>query len=65
MVSFGKHLWAGIGAGIVGSLCCVGSLVLLVLGVSGAWIGQLTAMEPYRPVFIGVMVIFLGLASAP
>jgi mercuric ion transport protein len=62
MVSFGKHLWAGVGAAIIGSLCCVGPLVLLALGVSGAWIGQLTALEPYRPVFIGLMVIFLGLA---
>ncbi|MGA2191464.1 MAG: mercuric transporter MerT family protein [Steroidobacteraceae bacterium] len=62
MVSFGKHLWAGIGAAVIGSLCCVGPLVLLGLGVSGAWIGQLTALEPYRPVFIGVTLVFLGLA---
>jgi mercuric ion transport protein len=62
MGSLGKHLWAGVGAAIVGSLCCVGPLVLLALGVSGAWIGQLTALEPYRPIFIGVMLIFLALA---
>lgn len=36
--------------------------MLLALGVSGAWIGQLTALEPYRPVFIVGMLIFLGLA---
>jgi mercuric ion transport protein len=62
MVSFGKHLWAGAGVAVIGSLCCVGPLVLLALGVSGAWIGQLTALEPYRPVFIGLMLFFLGLA---
>jgi mercuric ion transport protein len=62
MVSFGKHLWAGAGAAVVGSLCCVGPLVLLGLGVSGAWIGQLTALEPYRPLFIVVTLVFLGLA---
>jgi mercuric ion transport protein len=62
MVSFGKHLWAGAAATVIGSLCCVGPLVLLVLGVSGAWIGQLTALEPYRPVFILLTLIFLGLA---
>ena len=28
----------------------------------GAWISQLTALEPYRPIFIGVMLVFLGLA---
>jgi mercuric ion transport protein len=62
MVSFGKHLWAGVGTAVIGSLCCVGPLVLLGLGVSGAWIGQLTALEPYRPLFILVTLIFLGLA---
>ena len=36
--------------------------MLLTLGISGAWISQLTALEPYRPIFIGVMLIFLGLA---
>jgi mercuric ion transport protein len=55
-------LWGAALAAIVSSLCCVAPLVLLTLGVSGAWISQLTALEPYRPIFIGVMVIFLGLA---
>lgn len=62
MARFGKHLWAGIGAAVVCSLCCVGPLVLLALGVSGAWIGQLTALEPYRPLLVAVTVVFLGLA---
>jgi mercuric ion transport protein len=57
-----KHLWAGVLAAIVGSLCCVAPLVLLTLGISGAWISQLTALEPYRPIFIGVMLVFIGLA---
>ena len=62
MDRIGKHLWAGAGAAIVGSLCCVAPLVFLALGVSGAWIGHLTALEPYRPVFIGLMVVFLALS---
>jgi mercuric ion transport protein len=57
-----KQLWAGALAAIVGSLCCVAPLVLITLGISGAWISQLTALEPYRPILIGVMVVFLGLA---
>ena len=57
-----KQLWAGALAAIVGSLCCVAPLVLLTLGISGAWIGQLTALEPYRPIFVGVMLVFIGLA---
>ena len=57
-----KQLWASALAAIIGSLCCVAPLVLLTLGISGAWISQLTALEPYRPIFIGVMVVLLGLA---
>jgi mercuric ion transport protein len=57
-----KQLWAGAAAAVMGSLCCVAPLVLLGLGISGAWISELTAFEPYRPFFIGVMVIFVGLA---
>jgi mercuric ion transport protein len=57
-----KQLWASVLAAVVGSLCCVAPLVLITLGISGAWISQLTALEPYRPIFIGVMLLFLGLA---
>jgi mercuric ion transport protein len=57
-----KQLWASVLAAIVGSLCCVAPLVLLTLGISGAWISQLTALEPYRPIFIGLMLVFIGLA---
>ena len=55
-------LVAGVVAGIGASLCCVGPLVLLALGISGAWIGNLTALEPYRPIFVGLTLLFLGLA---
>ena len=55
-------LVAGVVAGIGASVCCVGPLVLLALGISGAWIGNLTALEPYRPFFIGLTLLFLGLA---
>ena len=55
-------LIAGILSAVGASICCVGPLVLLALGVSGAWIGSLTALEPYRPVFIGLTLLFLGLA---
>src|SRR6266852_4901669 len=55
-------LVAGILSAIGASICCVGPLVLLALGVSGAWIGSLTALEPYRPLFIVVMLVFLALA---
>ncbi len=53
---------AGVLAGIGASACCVGPLLLLSLGIGGAWIGHLTALEPYRPIFIGLTILFLGLA---
>ena len=55
-------LVAGVIAGITASVCCVGPLVLLGLGVSGAWIGSLTALEPYRQIFVVVTLAFLGLS---
>ncbi len=57
-----KTLIGGVLAGIGASLCCVGPLVLLSLGVSGAWIGNLSAMQTYRPFFILLTLLFLGLA---
>ena len=55
-------LIAGVLAGVGASVCCVGPLVLLTLGIGGAWVSNLTAMEPYRPIFIGLTLFFLGLA---
>ena len=55
-------LVAGVLAGIGASLCCVVPLVLLAFGIGGAWIADLTALEPYRPIFIGLTLLFLGLA---
>jgi mercuric ion transport protein len=55
-------LAGGVLAGIGASACCVGPLLLLSLGIGGAWIGHLTALEPYRPIFIVLTTVFLGLA---
>lgn len=55
-------LVAGVLAGIGASVCCVGPLLLLALGIGGAWVGTLTALEPLRPVFIGLTLLFVGLA---
>jgi len=46
-------LFVGGLAAILASTCCLGPLVLVLLGVSGAWIGNLTKLEPYRLYFIG------------
>jgi mercuric ion transport protein len=47
-------------AAILASTCCLGPLVLITLGFSGAWIGNLTMLEPYRPIFIGAALVALG-----
>ncbi|SJM89381.1 Mercuric transport protein [Crenothrix polyspora] len=59
---FSLPLIGGLLAGIAASLCCAGPLVLLSLGVSGAWISNLTALEPYRPLFIAIALIALVIA---
>ena len=50
----------GIVGAIIASSCCVLPLLLITLGVSGAWIGNLTALEPYKPYFLAVTAILLG-----
>ena len=57
-----RSLVAGIFAAIGASVCCVGPLVLLALGIGGAWIGNLTALERFRPIFIALTLLLLGLA---
>lgn len=47
-------------AALLASSCCVGPLVLITLGASGPWIGKLTALKPYQPVFVALTIGFLG-----
>jgi len=57
-----RSLIAAILASIGASLCCVGPLVLLTLGIGGSWISTLTALEPIRPIFIVITLVFIFLA---
>jgi mercuric ion transport protein len=58
----GSRLMAA--AGILGALaassCCILPLVLFSVGVSGAWIGNLTRLAPYQPWFMAATLAFLG-----
>lgn len=56
-------LFAGGVAAILASTCCLGPLVLITLGFSGAWIANLTALEPYRPIFIAAALLALYIAG--
>ncbi len=49
-------------AALAASVCCVGPLVLLALGVGGAWVGNLTTLEPFRPYLMGFTLLVLGYA---
>lgn len=50
-------------AAVLASACCLGPLVLLTVGISGAWIANLTALEPYRPFLIGIAAVALFFAA--
>lgn len=51
-------LIGGLLAGIGASACCAGPLLVISLGFGGAWVSQLTALEPVRPLFIAASVVF-------
>lgn len=50
----------GILGAMAASSCCVAPLVLFSLGISGAWIANLTALAPYQPYFIAATLACLG-----
>lgn len=57
--------WSVTGAllsALAASVCCIGPLVLLALGIGGAWAGGLQVLEPYRPLSVVLTVGFLALA---
>ena len=56
-------LAAAIGAAVAASACCTVPLLLVSLGVGGAWVGSLTAFEPYRPLFVALAVGALGFVA--
>jgi mercuric ion transport protein len=50
----------GLIAAVLASSCCIVPLLLVMLGVSGAWIGNLRALEAYQPIFIVITLGFLA-----
>lgn len=53
------------GGSVLGALamssCCIVPLALFGLGVTGAWIGNLAALYPYKPYLFAATAVFLGL----
>lgn len=49
-------VFAAIGA----SACCIGPLVLLSFGVTGAWLANFNVLYPYKPYFIATALLLLA-----
>lgn len=45
---------------LAASSCCIVPLILFSLGIGGAWIGNLTALAPYKPLFVAGTAGLLG-----
>ena len=45
---------------LAASSCCIIPLVLFSLGIGGAWIGNLMALAPYKPLFVAGTAGVLG-----
>jgi len=50
----------GILGALAASSCCIVPLILFGLGIGGAWIGNLTALAPYKPLFVAGTAGLLG-----
>lgn len=55
-------LVAGGLAAVLASACCLGPLVLVSVGIGGAWVANLQSLEPYRPGFLTVALASLFFA---
>jgi mercuric ion transport protein len=51
----------GVISAILASTCCVVPLLFVLLGISSAWIVNLTALELYKPYFAAGALVFIGL----
>ncbi|QCP52425.1 mercury transporter MerT [Trinickia violacea] len=55
-------LLAGIAAAFGASACCAGPLLLVVLGIGGAWGSRLTALRLFQPLFVAISIAFFAVA---
>jgi mercuric ion transport protein len=50
----------GVLAAIGATSCCVLPFTLVMAGAGGAWLGGLTALAPYQPIFVGSALALLA-----
>lgn len=56
-------LTAGGIAALLAGACCVAPLMLVSVGLGGAWLANLQLLAPYRPAFIAIALAALALAG--
>lgn len=55
-------LATGLLAAVGASVCCVLPLVLVTVGIGGAWVSSLTVLAPLQPFFVLLTVVSFALA---
>ena len=54
----------GLIGGVIGTLlasvCCLGPLVLVLLGIGGAWVSGVSALYPFKPYLLAATTAFLA-----
>jgi mercuric ion transport protein len=50
----------GLLAALAASSCCILPVVLFSLGISGAWIANLTQLAPYKPLFVAATLALVA-----
>ena len=55
-------LITGLLAAIGATACCSAPLIFVALGVGGAWMSSLRALEPNAPFLMAATALFLGIA---
>lgn len=55
-------MMGGAAAAVGASACCAGPLLLVSLGVGGAWSTRLAALSDFQPLFIAVALLCFGIA---
>ncbi|SDV51498.1 mercuric transporter MerT family protein [Chitinasiproducens palmae] len=50
-------------AALLASTCCLGPLLLVLLGLGGAWLAHLSALAPYQPFFVAAALLALAVAT--
>ena len=49
-------------AALGATACCFGPLLLVTLGLGGAWISSMRALEAFQPIFALLALAFIGFA---